>query len=378
MAINFRSYFQINNLRFFLFSLFIFLGVTPLIGLEFKFFVYFLLVIWMLSILPRVLFFDLYCFILLFIPFIFISIIIDLYYYDYKLINYYNFFFYFNLFFGLVLSQFFSKSDLILFIEKFTMFFVYLGFPFHLLFVFFPSLIEYCFSYDNGHGVHKTLGFINFHISDIGLYEGRFMSFAWEPGIMQMFLNIALYSRITRIKKIDLQILFLILVIFWTYSTAGYFILFFILLFKGYIFRPVFLFLLTFFLFFFWDFILEIYSFQVDYKLINSTSFSGRYDRLFDILNKWDIDDLFFGKGSNFYDLYLKDQDLGGFDSITNLIQRYGFLSVFLLFSLLIINNMNNLGIIFILFATFFSQPIWFAPFVASFYFEGDRFKKIK
>lgn len=283
-----------------------------------------------------------------------------------------NILFLYNIFVGFILSQKITKNDILLINEKLVIFFLIIGLPFHFILIIYPDLVNYLINYTYGGISHKTLIILNTHISSTGMYEGRFMSFAWEPGIMQLLLNLALFNRLKRYNyKFDIYSFILVIGIILTFSTAGYFICFLVLLLTKQFFKPLFLLTLLITSPFIFKFIYDAIQFQITYKLINSNSFDGRYGRLFSLFKNWDYYHLIFGHGSNYYDLELKQQDLGGFDSFTNVIQRYGLISVLFLSICLFINNNKMVALILIL--TFLSQPIWSAPFIVMFYFRGNR-----
>jgi hypothetical protein len=143
------------------------------------------------------------------------------------------------------------------------------------------------------------------------------------------------------------------------------------LLLSGQFFKPYFIILLILISPFIFNAINQAVQYQISYKLTNSNSFDGRYSRLFKLLENWNITQLLFGRGSNFYDSELKQQDLGGFDSFTNIIQRYGILTFLHISICLFINNKFLFALILLL--TFLSQPIWSAPFITMFYFSEKK-----
>ena len=292
-------------------------------------------------------------------------------------LNLLNFLFFFNIIVGFFLSQSLNKYDALFINEKLVTFFVIIGLPFHFILITQPNLVNFLLNYNYGDTAHKTLIILNAHISESGLYEGRFMSFAWEPGIMQMLLNLALFNRLKRFhNKLDLFSIIILISIFFTYSTAGYFICFLILLFTKQFFKPFFLFLLLILSPFIYQAISQAIQIQLTFKLSGSDSFAFRYDRLYLIFKNWDFLQLVFGRGSNYYDFVLKQQDLGGFDSFTNIIQRYGLVTFIFISSCLFVNN--NKIVALIIFLTFLSQSIWYAPFVAFFYFKDNTLQSKK
>lgn len=348
---------------------FIFLSVTPLFETLGKTILYLLLLILIFSIKCNYKKKDIYLFLIILFSILIISSFIDLITNSGIVVSKMNLFFAFNILVGFILSQNYTKEDVLLLNEKLVKIFVIIGLPLHFLLLYKPDLINYFVEYNYGNTTHKTLFFINAHISN-ETYEGRFMSFAWEPGIMQMYLNLALFTRLNFMKnRFDIISILIIIAIFCTYSTAGYIILFSILLLKGHFFNVKVLFLFLLISPFIYTAINQAIEYQLTYKLINSNSFDGRYGRLFNMLSKWEFKDLFFGKGGLYYDIELKNQDLGGFDSITNILQRFGFFLFFIISVSLIINNKFILAAIFLL--TFVSQPIWSAPIISLFYFKG-------
>lgn len=349
--------------------IFIFASVTPFLETLGKSILYLILTLSILSKNIKIEKIDLRLFSIYLFLILFLSSFIDLLNNSGFTISKMNLFYSFNILVGFILSQIYTKDKILKFIENIVIAFLLIGLPLHFILLFKPDLINYFFEYNYGNTTHKTLFFLNTHISN-GSYEGRFMSFAWEPGIMQMFLNISLYTRLTNKKnKFDIFSILIIIAIICTYSTAGYFILFLIFLFKGYFFNYKFILLLIFLSPFIFSAINQSIEYQLTYKLVNSNSFDGRYGRLFKMFTSWDFKDLFFGRGGVYYDNELKNQDLGGFDSFTNIIQRYGILFFLILSINVIVNNSKIFTLIILL--TFLSQPIWSAPILIFFSFKG-------
>lgn len=314
---------------------------------------------------------DIITFIIFMILLLILSNFNDLLYLKYFSFNFLNLLFLLNITVAFIISQVFNRQDILDTNEKLVLFFVCIGIPFHALLIYKPEFITFLFDYTYGNTSHKTLFILNAHISQNGYYEGRFMSFAWEPGIMQMLINLAIFNRLKRFNyKIDIYILILLFALFLTYSTAGYFICFLVLLLTGQIFKPKFLIILILLLPFIYTAINQAIQYQIAYKLANSDSFDGRYSRLFKIFENWNLLQIIFGRGSNYYDFELKLQDQGGFDSFTNIIQRYGLITFSFVTALLLNNNNKIIAIIILL--TFLSQPIWSAPFIASLYFKNN------
>jgi hypothetical protein len=165
-------------------------------------------------------------------------------------------------------------------------------------------------------------------------------------------------------NKIDVQAVIFILSIISTNSTAGLLCMLLILLLssKGKVRLMLLLCSLV---------ILPIAFQQIQYhlthKLVGSAAFDGRFNPFF---NAFQYSLLYpFGIGSVEYTAIYKELELGGWDSFSQLVLRYGYQGLFLV--ILCLGNITRkkpiLGVI--MWLSFFSQAIWFYPVVCCFYF---------
>lgn len=277
-------------------------------------------------------------------------------------------------FWGALLIAFFiasliSKNELLRVNERVVLYAALIGIPVYAVVVVYPELINIMPTYTYGPYTHHTAGFVNFLYAD-GLVL-RFTSFASEPGLASMFFLWALWYRAEENQgNMDWQSWLFVLGIILMRSTAGLFLMLVVLV--MYV-RPRILLLAVFvaspaLVFYLYG---EI-EYHLANKLIGSDSFDIRYSRYLDFFRQDGLN-IFFGFGNGFYDDVLVGQDLAGWDSFLQVAQRYGCLSVLILFLLLVFNNMRYRGIAIIIAVTFASQSIWLMPAVAVFYFRDKH-----
>lgn len=262
-----------------------------------------------------------------------------------------------------------SKADILYVNERMIFYATMIGLPIYVVAMAYPNIIEILPEYTYGPYVHRTMGFVNFLYVD-GLLIRRFTGFASEPGLVSMFYLWALWFRMSRREgRLDWQSVLYIVAMALTQSTAGIFLLG---LFMVVYVRPRILLLglvmaAPLIVYCAWGQI----EYQIDNKLVGSASFDSRYARYFDFFDRnWF--DVLFGLGNGLYDEVLALNDLGGWDSVLQIGQRYGFLTVAMLWLLLLVNNLRRLGVAMIVIITFASQSVWLMPAVAAFYFR-DR-----
>lgn len=266
-----------------------------------------------------------------------------------------------------VVANLISKSEFLYVNERMIFFATVVGVPLYVAAMIYPEIIEALPFYTYGPYVHRTAGVVNFLYVD-GLLIRRFTGFASEPGLASMFYLWALWYRISnRGGRLDWQSVLIILAMVLMQSTAGMIVLGLFML--AYVRRDTLLFCLVVVVPLIMYFAGEQIEYHIANKLIGSASFDIRYSRYFDFFAR-DWSDLLFGVGNGLYDDVLANNDLGGWDSLLQVGQRYGFLTVFVLFVLLLINSWRYLGVALIIIVTFASQSIWLMPAVAIFYFR--------
>ncbi len=112
----------------------------------------------------------------------------------------------------------------------------------------------------------------------------------------------------------------------------------------------------------------QFFSYQIEEKLIGSSSFAIRYDR-YDFFTNRDLFDVLTGYGNHYYMNDIVLENLAGWDSFLQLAQVYGlWFPLFLIVALCWVNRKHWVAAIIIV-ATFFAQSIWMMPIIACFYF---------
>ncbi|WVN42139.1 hypothetical protein AOB54_01790 [beta proteobacterium MWH-UniP1] len=268
---------------------------------------------------------------------------------------------------GFILANSYTKKDFLDINESFIIVIIALGLPIYLPFSY--GLFDYdLLPIYNFKGCERgyTVGIVNFLTHEYGV-TARFSSFAREPGIMQVFILLALNNRIVRMRgSIDVLSLMLIVALFLGKSTTGLFAMLIVLMMSCNFYKNK-IFFALFGCIFIYFFIIEL-KYIFDYKLFNTHAFEARYNR-YEYLINTNLVDLIFGLGNNVYNETLAANDLGGFDSFLQLIQRYGIIAIFTLFLLLFLNNYNDPAPLIIILLAFFSQSLWLDPIISYFYF---------
>lgn len=275
---------------------------------------------------------------------------------------------------GYLLSGLVTKEDVLLNNERLLFWSVLIGAPIFLLSNFFPVIENSAFNYNSGGFTHKTLLFLNFHVTDEGSISDRFVGIGREPGVTQIFLLLAIWYRLSRLHKFDFKVIVLIAGLLLGKSTAGFFTLLFVLfltipfrklLTLGLIFSPIIIFLIT-----------DLWIYHTSNKLAGSVSFLNRYGRYIDFFTG-DWISIIGGYGNVYYAKYIGAADLGGWDTMLQVSQRYGILFFISISFILLISNRKNIIIFFIIFISFFSQLVWFYPIISFFYFKvSSRYLK--
>jgi hypothetical protein len=267
-------------------------------------------------------------------------------------------------FYGYLLARFYAE-DVFYHNLKITIInSLIIGLPIFLLTLIYPSLLDIGINYSIGDtDIHKSLIFLNFHYLD-GVFTERFVGLGPEPGYTQIFLNIVLYVILKTEKKIGWKTVIIIISILLTKSTAGIICMIAIITFSIYSLLTRYKIFLLIGLILIWP---EL-NYHIDNKLFGSDSFDGRFSRYVYTYNTYDSWEILFGKGSDFYNIYLKLNDLGGFDSFLQMIQRYGLISLLIILFLLITSN--AWAIVLILLVGIFSQSIILSPFFWFFIFK--------
>ena len=268
---------------------------------------------------------------------------------------------------GFVISSQVHKEDLFAAIRSCVMWTLIPGLLLWLLAVLVPSLIDFGPLIEYGGLELRTFGVTNFQYADDILVLDRFTGFASEPGLTQLFLNLALWSYLSQhAGRVRWQSMLIMVALVFTRSTTGIALMLLVLastmpwrkllvgigalllLLPGYLYR--------------------FFSYQIEEKLIGSSSFAIRYDR-YDFLTNRDLFDVLAGYGNHYYMNEIVPENLAGWDSFLQLAQVYGlWFPLFLFVALCLVNRKHWVAAIIIV-ATFFAQSIWMMPIIVCFYF---------
>ena len=219
----------------------------------------------------------------------------------------------------------------------------------------------------SGH-THRTLIILNF-LENSDILYGRFTGFAREPGLMQLLYLLAFINSLNRnggvMKSTSLLIIF---GLFLGESTTGLIILVLIIIMKikFNLYQITFIVLAGLLLY---PYILEIFTYQYQFKLIGSESFNYRYDT-YDYLISADLGTILFGVGNFSYITEIFVQGKGGWDTFLQFSQRFGLLNFLLISLIWLVSNRRNKDVFFVLFLTSFAQIIWFYPVVTYLFFK--------
>lgn len=275
--------------------------------------------------------------------------------------------FFISILIGLILSCEYSTEDFLKVNENLIHFSLILGLPIFILSKIEPGILEYAYNYSFGGFNHKSFLVANFHYDGDRLFNERFVGIAREPGLTQVFINLALWFNLKKEKRFTAKTYLLITAIVLTKSTAGLICMIFILIQYLKSRKSLKFIILSFPLF-----AILLFS-QITYhwnnKLLGSKSFSIRYDRYLDFFSD-NFYNIFFGYGNIYYSNIIVPQNLGGFDSFLQTSQRYGVLFFVLLILILSSINKKERIITIIISIGLFSQLIWFYPIISFFYFK--------
>ena len=276
---------------------------------------------------------------------------------------------------ALFISSHVGKVELFSAIRSCVMWTLIPGMFFWLFVVLFPSLVDFAPMISYGGQQLRTIGVVNFQYADEMVVLDRFTGFASEPGLTQLFLNLTLWSYLTQhAGKIRWQSMLIMVAIVFTRSTTGIALMalvlanavpwrklaiggcVLVLLVPGYLYRFL--------------------MYQINEKLVGSSSFAGRYDRYEYFVNQ-DLLDVLFGYGNHYYMSMIVPANMAGWDSFLQLAQVYGLLfPLFLLASIAWVNRSFFVPVVIIV-GSFFAQSIWMLPIIGCFYFMSSGDKKI-
>ena len=236
-----------------------------------------------------------------------------------------------------------------------------------------PSVILKLPTYNYNGSVHRTLLFFNY------LFVGDWMAvrnsgIAWEPGVFQVLLNIALLTSLRQNKRVKAhRTIIYVLAIFFTKSTVGFFLLILNVL---VLFKKDKRYIVPFFLIM-GIFSEQIYSealYQITYKLQGSIAFSGRFTPMINaFMYSWNK---FFGIGATKYNQIYELYSIGSFDSYTQILMRFGYpLFIFIIHCIIEISRVDFvMGLIILI--SFTGEPLWGTVLFVTLYFICINEKK--
>lgn len=239
-----------------------------------------------------------------------------------------------------------------------------------------PNIIRSFPTYYFNDRTHRTIYFFNYIFEDDWM-NVRNSGIAWEPGLFMVILNVALNLAIRNSdkKKLFFRVLVYGVAIILTRSTIGYFVFLINILTlikkdKKYLILVVLLVISLSTL------ISAEIVYQLEYKLSGSTSFDARFSPMVNAFNSsWYLP---FGMGSTKYNEVYEALNLGSFDSWTQILLRFGFLTLFCVLERIFkIYKKDGRTLAIILIMCFFSQPIWgYLLFTVMYYIEEDTLER--
>lgn len=236
-----------------------------------------------------------------------------------------------------------------------------------------PALIQTFPTYMMNGKSHHTLLFFNY------LFVGNWASvrncgFAWEPGLFQLLLNMAMCISIKENygKKLLIRNIIYVLAIVLTRSTMGFILLLINCIFlirkdKKYIFL-IMIVILT-----FATSIAIEFQYQLEFKLGSSEAFEARYTPMLNAYKYYWMHP--FGIGLSAYSsAYSSGVNIGSFDGYSQLFMGYGYPALLFLiyrFMAMIKTEYAQMAIIF--FIGLFSEPIHISLLAATMYFICEK-----
>lgn len=262
-----------------------------------------------------------------------------------------------------------TKEELLYANERLVILSLVVGIPIWIILSANPSMVLSTPTYTYGNFTHHTLFFVNFLIHES--VSERFVGFASEPGLTQIFYTLALWFRLKRNSgNFDWQVILIIAAIFLGKSTAGLFTLMAIIALS--VPKKNLIKILVMSLPFFVYFIYEEVLYHFENKLVGSDSFEYRYDRYNDFFGG-NILSIILGHGNSYYSSVIANAGVGGFDSFLQVSQRYGLVICLSFFALLLLNNRRYPVVGFVVALGYFSQAIWLLPAIATLHFKNKN-----
>lgn len=268
-----------------------------------------------------------------------------------------------SLMLGFFVGQRISFDRFEIVFEKIVFILSLIALPLYLAVFFVPSIVSFFPSYTFGGFTHKTIYFLNVLIGDDLVFRNS--GFASEPGVYQFYLNLGLFISLRNLPALRLKTFFYIVSIVTTNSTAGLFIMAILLLI--YLRGPWRAALIAVSIVFFG--VLSGYVAEHwEAKVVNDQAAGGRLDPAINALNVFSEN--IFGIGAYRYTEIYQEMNLGSSDSYTQIAMRYGALGLMAIFTLIFRLSRRGLGFVTIFLLSFLTNPFFFSPLPAIFYFS--------
>ena len=242
----------------------------------------------------------------------------------------------------------------------------------YLVVIIYPPIVNFFVTYEYYDFTSKSVFFLNVLTSESNILY-RNSGFASEPGLYQFLLNLALWWKLRQCNKIDFCTFIFIASIFTTNSTAGLLCMFLILFLssKGRVRWFIVLCVIVAL-----PIILPQLQYHITQKMVGSESFEGRFSPFLNAFTYSFSNPL--GIGSVEYSAIYKELNIGGWDSFSQIVIRYGYQGLIFVLFFLVVLFLRSLTLGCLLLVSFFSQAIWFYPVVSCFYFWSFNFSKPK
>lgn len=239
------------------------------------------------------------------------------------------------------------------------------------LYTFAPEAVAFLPTYTYYDTTHHTLGIANILVYSDGTVVQRNTGIASEPGLFQLILNLGAAAMLNVIRQrltIGWFCRFALvgLAIITTRSTMGLAIFTILVVVAALRSRKISLALGT-LVILGWEVIRLEVIYQQENKLVGSASFEGRSVPTQQIFNDLLLQP--FGVGNSNYNSNYEVMNWGSYDSLSQVFIRYGLPLAIVLCILLFRKLFIHPLIILTVALTLASQPIWFTPLIAYFYY---------
>ncbi len=277
-----------------------------------------------------------------------------------------NLYYPFCMFVGAIIATNYNVNDFLIRIEKIIYVLAFLSLIGMSVYYIAPGMIESFPTYQFYNLTHRTIYFFNYIYAQ-GFLMVRNSGIAWEPGVFQILLNLGLAITIKKYDELNYKKVFVYtLAIILTRSTTGLLILMInlILLVRK---KKIFVILLGIVVLIFSTELYSILTEQISTKWIGTMAFSTRYEKSINaILYSWKY---VFGIGSTGYNNVYLTHNLGSFDSYSQILMRYGYLLLIILFYILLKIGKQDWYIAAILALSMMSESMWGSVLFSVFYF---------